>query len=39
MLTFIRWNIENVRGYEKVGRCSVVNKDDFLLMIERAKLI
>jgi hypothetical protein len=34
VLTFIRWNVENVRGYEKAGRCSFFNKDDFLLMIK-----
>jgi hypothetical protein len=37
--TFIRWNVENGRGYEKAGRCSFFNMDDFLLMIERARLI
>jgi hypothetical protein len=39
VLTFIRWNVENVRGYEKAGRCSIFNKIDFLLMIKRAQLI
>jgi hypothetical protein len=33
VLTFIRWNVENVRGYEKAGRV------DFLLMIKRAQFI
>ena len=28
-----------MRGHEKAGRCSFFNKDDFLLMIERAQLI
>jgi hypothetical protein len=32
VLTFIRWNVENVRGHEKAGRCSFFNMDDFLLM-------
>jgi hypothetical protein len=39
VLSFIRWNAENVRGYEKAGRCSFFNKDDSLLMIKRAQLI
>jgi hypothetical protein len=39
VLTFIRWNVENVRGYEKAGRCSFFNKDDVLLMIKRAQLV
>jgi hypothetical protein len=32
---------EIVRGHEKAGRCSLfmINKDNFLLMIERAQLI
>jgi hypothetical protein len=29
VLTFIRWNLENVRGYEKADRCSFFNKVDF----------
>jgi hypothetical protein len=37
--TFIRWDVENVRGYEKAGRCSFFNKDEFLLRIKRAQLI
>jgi hypothetical protein len=32
VLTFIRWNVENVRGCEKAGRCNFFNKVDFLLM-------
>jgi hypothetical protein len=39
VLTLITWNVENVRGYEKVDRCSFFNTDDFLLMIKRAQLI
>jgi hypothetical protein len=39
VLTFIRWNVENVRGHEKAGRCIFSNKDDFLLVIERAQFI
>ena len=39
VLSFIRWNVENVRGYEKARRCSFFNKDDSLLMIKRAQLI
>jgi hypothetical protein len=34
VLIFIRWNVENVREYEKAGRCSFFNKVDFLLMIK-----
>jgi hypothetical protein len=37
--TFIRWNVESVRGYQKAGRCSFFNMDEFLLMIKRAQLI
>jgi hypothetical protein len=36
VLTLIR---ENVRGYEKAGRCSFFNKVNLLLMIKRAQLI
>jgi hypothetical protein len=32
-------NVENVRGYEKAGRCSIFNKVNLLLMIKRAQLI
>jgi hypothetical protein len=39
VLTFIRGNVENVRGYEKAGRCSFFNKVDILLMIKKAQLI
>jgi hypothetical protein len=35
----IRWDVENVRGYEKAGRCSFFNKVYFLLMIKRAQFI
>jgi hypothetical protein len=37
VLTFIRWNVDNVRGYEKAGRCSFFNKVYFLPMIKRAR--
>jgi hypothetical protein len=38
--TFIRGNnVENVRGYEKAGRCSILNKVTLLLMIKRAQFI
>jgi hypothetical protein len=39
VLTFIRGNVENVRGYEKAGRCSFFNKVNLLLMIKRAQFI
>jgi hypothetical protein len=39
VLTFIRGNVENVRGYEKAGRYSFFNKVNLLLMIKRAQLI
>jgi hypothetical protein len=39
VLTLIRGNVENVRGYEKAGRCSFFNKVNLLLMIKRAQLI
>jgi hypothetical protein len=32
-------NVENVRGYEKAGRCSILNKVNLLLMIKRAQFI
>jgi hypothetical protein len=38
-LIFIRGNVENVRGYEKAGKCSFFNKVNLLLMIKRAQLI
>jgi hypothetical protein len=28
-----------VRGYEKAGRCSILNKVNLLLMIKRAQFI
>jgi hypothetical protein len=36
VLTFIRWNVEK-RGYEKAGRCSFFNKDDFLVFTNDQK--
>jgi hypothetical protein len=39
VLTFITGNVENVRGYEKAGRCSFFNKVNVLLMIKRAQFI
>jgi hypothetical protein len=37
VLTFIRWNVQNVRGYERAGR--FFNKVDLLLMIKRVQFI
>jgi hypothetical protein len=37
VLTFIRGNVENVRGYQNAGRCSFFNKLNLLLMIKRAQ--
>jgi hypothetical protein len=37
VLTFIKWNVQNVRGYERAGR--FFNKVDFLLMIKWAQFI
>jgi hypothetical protein len=39
VLTFIRGNVEHVKGYEKAGRCSFFNKVDFLIIIKGAQLI
>ena len=41
VLTFMKMecrHVENVRGYEKAGRCSFFNKDDFLLMRQKKKI-
>jgi hypothetical protein len=39
VLTLVKWNVENVRGYERVGGCSFFNKVDFLLMIKKPQFI
>ena len=43
VLTFMKMECRhverNVRGYEKAGRCSFFNNDDFLLMRQKKKYV